>query len=270
MKNVIQCFLNLPKTSYGKKNMTKLKHAEGSVTVDSKLILGEMRHFYQQLYSSQGHTPAVLSNCLNFGSLPKLDSVSKASVRIRLLEEEYLFALKSFQRNKTPGTDGFWRSSIFVSGMRSPTCNLLIDCFNHGALFGRALHLPRQGSNHFFDSTNKYPLLLEKWRPTSLFRNTDYKLTTKCIAKRIEKVLPHLIGIEETKQATSIKGRFKSENVRLFSDIIKQNGKEEGMILFLDSEKSLHSLEWEYLFEVLDAMNLGPNIFPQLDPHILS
>ena len=42
------------------------------------------------------------------------------------------------------------------------------------------------------------------------------------------------------------------------------------MILFLDSEKFLHSLEWEYLFEVLGAMNLGPNIFPQLDPHILS
>ena len=102
MKNVIQCFLNLAKTSYGKKHMTKLKHAEGSVMEDSKLILGEMRHFYQQLYS-QGHTPALLSNCLNFGSLPKLDSVSKASVRIRLLEEEYLFALKSFQCNKTPG-----------------------------------------------------------------------------------------------------------------------------------------------------------------------
>ena len=42
------------------------------------------------------------------------------------------------------------------------------------------------------------------------------------------------------------------------------------MILFLDSEKSLDSLEWEYLFEVLDAMNFGPSIFPQLDPHILS
>lgn len=71
-------------------------------------------------------------------------------------------------------------------------------------------------------------------------------------------------------QAGYVKRRFKGENIHLFSDIIKQNGKEEVMILFLDSEKSLHSLEWEYFFEVLDAMNFGPNIFPQLDPHILS
>lgn len=62
-------------------------------------------------------------------------------------------------------------------------------------------------------------------------------------------------------QAGYIKGRFKGENINLFSDIIKQNGKEEGKILFLDSEKSLDSLEWEYLFEVLDATNFGPNIF---------
>lgn len=166
--------------------MTKLKYAEGSVTVDSKLILGEMRHFYQQLYSSQGHTPAVLSNCLNFGSLPKLDSVSKASVRIRLLEEEYLFVLKSFQRNKTPGTDGFWRSSIFVSGMRSPTCNLLIDCFNHGALFGRALHLPRQGIISLIPQTNILCFLKNGGLPlssetqiTNLQRNVSQKGSKK-------------------------------------------------------------------------------------------
>ena len=71
-------------------------------------------------------------------------------------------------------------------------------------------------------------------------------------------------------QAGYIKGRLKGETFHLFSDIIKQNGKEEGMILFLDSEKSLDSLEWEYLFEVLDATNFGPNIFRQLDPYILS
>ena len=191
-KNVIQCFLNL-----GKKHMTKLKYAEGSVTVDSKLILGEMRHFYQQLYSSQGHTPAVLSNCLNFGSLPKLDSVSRASVRIRLLEEEYLFALKSFQRNKTPGTDGFWRSSIFVSGMRSPTCNLLIDCFNHGALFGRALHLPRQGIISLIPQTNILCFLKNGGLPlssetqiTNLQRNVSQKGSKKFFPVSLESKRP--------------------------------------------------------------------------------
>ena len=227
MKNALQCFLNLAKTSYSKKHMTKLKHAEVSVTVNPKLTSGEMRHFYQQLYSSQGHTPAVLSNVFNFESLPKLDSVSKASVRVRLHDEECLFALKSFQRNKTPGMDGFWQSSIFVSGMRSPTSNLLIDCFNHGALFGRALHLPRQGIISLIPQTNilcflktggLLYLFLQKHRLQTyneMYRKTDRKSSSPSHRNRRD-------------QAGYIKGRFKGENMRLFSDIIKQNGKEEG------------------------------------------
>ena len=107
-------------------------------------------------------------------------------MRIRLLEEEYLFALKSFQRNKTPGTDGFWRSSIFVSGMRSPTCNLLTDCFNHGALFGRALHLPRQGIISLIPQTNILCFLKNGGLPlssetqiTNLQRNVSQKGSKK-------------------------------------------------------------------------------------------
>jgi hypothetical protein len=31
-----------------------------------------------------------------------------------------------------------------------------------------------------------------------------------------------------------------------------------GMLLFIDFEKACDSLEWKYLFKVLDVMNLGP------------
>ena len=66
---------------------------------------------------------------------------------------------------------------------------------------------------------NKDPLLLKNWRPISLL-NTDYKLTTKCIGKRLEKVLPYLIDGDQTEY---IKGRFIGENIRLISDIIEQH-----------------------------------------------
>ena len=86
--------------------------------------------------------------------------------------------------------------------------------------------------------------------------NTDYKIATKCIARRLEKVLPLLI---ERDQTGYIKGRFIGENIRLITDIIEQHENKEGMILFLDFEKAFDSLEWEYLFKVLNIMNFGPS-----------
>lgn len=269
VKNVIQCFFNLAKTSYSKKHMTKLKHAEGSVTVDPKLILGEMRHFHQQLYSSQGHsTPAVLSNFLKLASLPKLGSLSKASVRVWLHEEECLFVLKSFQRNTTPGTDVFLSEvlSLFLEwDLQPPTFFLTLSIM--GRFLGELSISQDKESFLWFHkriSSTSWKLAaylsLQKHRLQTyneMYRKTDRKRSSPSHRNRRD-------------QAGYIKGRFKGENIHLFSDIIKQNGKEEGMILFLDSEKSLDSLEWEYLFQVLDATNFGPNIFRQLDPYILS
>ena len=102
---------------------------------------------------------------------------------------------------------------------------------------------------------NKDPLLLKNWRPITLL-NVDYKLATKCIARRLEKVLPHLI---ERDQTGYIKDRYIGKNIRAISDVIEQHENKEGMILFLDFEKAFDSLESDYLFKVLDIMNFGPS-----------
>ena len=80
------------------------------------------------------------------------------------------------------------------------------------------------------------------------------QLATKCIARRLEKVLPHLI---ERDQTGYIKGRYIGENFCPMSDIIEHHGNKEGVELFLDFDKAFDSLEWDYLFKMLDAMNSG-------------
>ena len=64
---------------------------------------------------------------------------------------------------------------------------------------------------------NKDTLLLNNWRPISLL-NLDYKIAIKCIAKRLEKVLPTLINSDQT---GNIKNRSIGENIRLISDVIE-------------------------------------------------
>ena len=132
--------------------------------------------------------------------------------------------------------------------------------FHHflSVFFGFSLRQNGSGKKRFVSlipKKKKDPLLLKNWRPISLL-NTDYKLATKCLATRLEKVLPHLT---ESDQTGYIKGRFVGENIRLISDIIEQHENKEGMILFLDFEKAFDSLEWGYLFKVLDVMNIGPS-----------
>ena len=58
--------------------------------------------------------------------------------------------------------------------------------------------------------------LLKNWRPISLL-NTDYKILTTALSKRIQGSLPKIISNDQT---AYIKERFIGENVQLTNDII--------------------------------------------------
>ena len=214
-----------------------------------------MKNFYNQLYSSQYQpSTACSSTFLGHDSLlAKLDNEKESLCEGPITAEECLAALKTFQHNKTPGSDGLYAEFYlhFWNDISGP----LIDSLNYSASVGEFSISQRQGIISLIPKKNKDPLLLKDWRPNTLL-NVDYKLATKCIARRLEKVLPHLI---ERDQTGYIKGRYIGENIRAISDIIEQHENKEGMILFLDFEKAFDSLEWEYLFKVLDIMNFGPS-----------
>ena len=87
--------------------------------------------------------------------------------------------------------------------------------------------LPKEDSNL---------LLLSNWRPITLL-NTDYKIASKVIAKRIERILPSVIHPDQT---GFMKGRSIGHNIRLINDIIQQTELQKipGILLFLDFQKA--------------------------------
>ena len=97
---------------------------------------------------------------------------------------------------------------------------------------------------------------LENWRPVYLL-NVDYKIATKTIALRIEKVLPHLINPTQTGYG---KGRFIDENIRLILDVMEYTKHKDitGVVVFLYFEKAFGSVEWNYIQKCLEAANFGP------------
>ena len=78
--------------------------------------------------------------------------------------------------------------------------------------------------------------LLNNWRPITLL-NLDYKIVSKIIARRIEKVLPLLVCSD---QSGFVKGRYIGQNIRLINDILVQTKLQDipGILLQLDFQKS--------------------------------
>ena len=81
---------------------------------------------------------------------------------------------------------------------------------------------------------------------------------TKTLAKRLERVVSHLV---HPNQSGFIKGRFIGEGIRFVEDIIEymDYNKEPGLSLQLDFEKAVDSVEWPFLLHVLKQFGFGDN-----------
>ena len=81
---------------------------------------------------------------------------------------------------------------------------------------------------------------MKNWRPVTLL-NTDYKILTKTLARRLEKFIPDIIHPD---QSGFVKGRFIGEPIRFVEDLIEKYDKEDqtGVVLQLDFEKAFDSI----------------------------
>ena len=112
----------------------------------------------------------------------------------------------------------------------------MIKSFNFAFDTGTLSISQRRGVITLIPKPNKDATSLENLRPISLL-NVDYKILTKTIAKKLEKVLPKIINPDQTGY---VEGRYIGENVRLISDIMSYANEKNmpGVALFIDFPKS--------------------------------
>ena len=134
----------------------------------------------------------------------------------------------------------------------------MIASFNYAFHSGTLSISQKRGIISLILKEDKDTSLLENLRPISLL-NVDYKILTKVIAKRLEKLLPKIINPDQTGY---VKGRYMGENVRLIQDIMfyAKRMNSPGIAIFLVFRKAFDSIEWEYLKAALKAFNFGPNL----------
>ena len=160
----------------------------------------------------------------------------------------------TMENNKTPGTDGltpeFYRYFWNLLG------SFMVSSFNYAFRNGTLSISQRQGIVSLIPKKKKKNTeYFKNQRPVPLL-NVDYKIATKTIALRLEKILPNLI---HPCQSGYVKGRFIAESMRLIADTMHFTKEKNipGVAVFLDFEKAFDSIEWNCIHKCLETFNFG-------------
>ena len=188
--------------------------------------------------------------------LPKLTYEEQLSLEHELSLEEIKKVLVSFEKNKTPGEDGF--TVEFYETFFDMLQNDLLNSYNEAFQNGKLSISQRRGIISLIPKEDNDLSELTGWRPITLL-NVDYKILAKIIAKRIESSLPKLIHSDQT---GFIKDRYIGQNIRLLSDLMEYTDakKISGIFLFVDFEKAFDSIEWSFINNALELFNFGASI----------
>ena len=220
-----------------------------------KEILHEIKTFYSNLYSSSSLNLDAVDDYgfFNHSNIPKVPSDKVHLCEGSLTKDEIFNALKRAPKNKSPGSDGlppefylfFWE----VIG------DALLASLNSAYEKGMLSNSQKQAVITLLPKPDKDLLKLSNWRPVSLL-NTDYKLASRCIAKRLENILPLII---HENQSAFIPGRKIIDNIRLILDIIDlcESTGQPAAMLFIDFTKAFDTLEWNFLNKAIDLFNFG-------------
>ena len=249
-------FFNMESRNFNKQIISELATTEGYVTNDEKQIMEEIKSFYENLYSYiytatneafQEFTGSISQQ------IPKLSQDQCNEIEGVLTLDECWAALKSMGTGKSSGKDGltveFYRCFFDIFG------NDLLNSLNAAYKNGEMSISQRRGVITLIPKENSYPRELSNWRPITLL-NVDYKIASKAIATRMEKILPLLINSNQT---GFMKGRYIGQNIRLINDIMEQTELQgiPGILLLLDFRKALDTIEWGFIQQTLKLFNFG-------------
>lgn len=211
--------------------------------------------FYKDLYSDKDidSNPDLKDTYLNL-QLPKIDKATSETIDRPISKQEIAEAIGNLKNNKSPGTDGYSNEfyKIFID-LISP----ILERVFSSALERRELPATwREAIISVIPKERKDPTVCASYRPIALL-NTDCKILTSILAKRVGMVITDLIHPDQT---GFISGRYLPDNVRRLLNVMEYSRKCEHpcMTLAIDAEKAFDRVSWPFLFKTLEKFGFGP------------
>lgn len=116
----------------------------------------------------------------------------------------------------------------------------------------------RQAVISLLPKKDNNPLDCSSYRPVLLL-NTDVKILTKILARRLEKITPSIIAFDQT---VFIKKCYSFFSIRWLFNILygptPPDPENIEVILSLDADKTFDRVERDYLFKTLEIFGFGP------------
>ena len=170
-----------------------------------------------------------------------------------IVVEEITEAIKALNKKKVPGSDGLPIEiyQVYCSKLDP----FLLQLFEE-IVHDQEMHLStRRGILTLIEKIGKDPLKLDNWRPLTLL-NSDYKILSKIIAIRLEKVMQKLIN---KMLYGFLKGRLIAENILNLTKVVHYCNETHtpALLVSFDFQKAFDFIEWTAITVVLRKFNFG-------------
>ena len=232
--------------------MTELNSSTRILLSDSRDISKEMNNFYRDLFFEEEVDMEAQNWLLDQLSM-SLNDQEQTSCEGLLTVEECREALSGMNTGKSSGIDDLMAE--FYLAFWAVIGEDLVEVLNYGFQIGQLSVSQRRGLlSLIFKKGEKKDL--KNWRPISLLC-VDYKIRTRALAARLQRVLPSVLHEDQT---CGVPGRSIFSNLYLIRDLIEYcTAKNLPLaISSLDQEKAFDRVNWNFLDRVLQKMNFGP------------
>lgn len=236
----------------------KIKHPVTKLIKNKPIeVQSAFETFYKTLYANNTESSIVeINSFLDSLDLPVLNEEQNKTLIEDITEKELRIAISKVKINKSPGSDGY--TAEWYKELKEELIPVMLLTMNWILKKAQVPSSWKEAIISAIPKENKDKLECASYRPISVL-NTDYKLFTSIMARRLEKFLPNLIHNDQT---GFIRERQIQDNVRRTLQIINhiQKNKIEAMVISIDAEKSFDSVNWNFLYRVLHTFGFHENI----------
>ncbi len=245
-------FFGMEKQRTSNNIINNLKDDDSNYYSDSISMCNYVNSFYQNLYSAENVDSATTKEILKTVKTYSFPDDVVDNLEVSIQGIEVCQAINQMKTCKSPGIDGLTTEfyQLYWQVIKDDFIEVINECYQKGALpptMNSALI--RLIYKNKGERSN-----LKNWRPISLL-NVDYKIISKVITNRLKRIMPFIIG---TDQSCGVQDRNISDNLTVLRDIIFfiNNENEQAAILSIDQEKAFDRIEWNYMFNMMETMGI--------------